>query len=743
MWYILDKGIFIVREFFNKHKHDLIAFLLYLPVTILLTYPVAFRIGSAIPGLGADSFQWMRILWYTKIPFLFEPELTTLTHDTLMFYPDGIASMPFPSAFNQATYLLLSPYLELPVIYTILWLLSFFLGSFGCYLLVKYLTGNSYAAFLSGIIFAFSPYHFSRGLYFFGATTIQWFPFCALYLMKMFREGGTNNSIAAGVFFILISMSCPQHMVFMGVFATLLFIYEHYLITSTCISGNNDSSNILEQLRESLKKYGIFGIVAFSGIIPLMIHDIRVALSGENFLRPGAGELTTLSNDLISYFIPSHLHPIFGGYVSDIYINFPSWLPEKVNYIGYTVLFLSIYVFFTLKNNNEVKFWLIAAAFFTLISLGPLLRINGETVFTIFDATLPLPYILLYHIIPFLDNCRTVGRLFVLATLAFSVLAGYGIASLLKTQDKRKIAAVILISSLMIFSYLSIPYPTTHISKPEFYSDIALDNEHYALLEIPATNNAGNLGFEKLYYQTIHGKAIVSGYAARYPSNAHHFQKYTPFVRELTYLTPSVDILTQDIAHIGTSVLNYYNIKYIVIHPTQLSQENIAHVTQLLESTINTEPIIYENDSIIIYSVPNEPIQPFMTLGNGWHNVEMWSGIPTRWMSNNATIVVYSNEDYIAELSLYTRSFNCPRTLEIYSSDEMVYCTKMSTNFSDVAVPLLLHKGENVIRFYVPEGAERPCDISKSNNKDSRQLSLAVQNIILREPEKHLPSGIP
>ena len=300
--------------------------------------------------------------------------------------------------------------------------------------------------------------------------------------MKMFREGGTNNSIAAGVFFILVAMSCPQHMVFMGVFVILLFIYEHYLITSTRISSNNDSNNTLEQLYESLKKYGIFGIVAFSGIMPLMIHDIRVALSGENFLRPWVGELTKLSNDLTSYFIPSHLHPIFGEYVSDIYINFPSWLPEKVNYIGYGVLFLSIYVFFTLKNDKEVKFWLIAAAFFTLISLGPLLRINGETVFTIFDTTLPLPYMLLYYIVPFLDNCRTVGRFFVLATLAFSVLAGYGIASLLKTREKRKITAVILISSLIVFSYLSIPYPTAHISEPEFYSDIALDNEHYALL---------------------------------------------------------------------------------------------------------------------------------------------------------------------------------------------------------------------------------------------------------------------
>ena len=66
-----------------------------------------------------------------------EVNLTTLTYDNLLFYPAGIESMPFPSAFNQIMYLLLSPFLELHVIYTILWLASFIIGAIGPYLLVK------------------------------------------------------------------------------------------------------------------------------------------------------------------------------------------------------------------------------------------------------------------------------------------------------------------------------------------------------------------------------------------------------------------------------------------------------------------------------------------------------------------------------------------------------------------------------------------------------------------------------
>ena len=716
------------QNFFKHYKDELIAFVLYLPVTILLTFPVAFRIGSAIPGLGADSFQWMRILWYTKVS-LSGPDLGALTHDSLLFYPDGITNMAFPSAFNQIIYLFLSPYLELPVIYTLLWLLTFFLSSFGCYLLVKYLTGNSYAAFISGIIFAFSPYHLSRGLYFFGATTIQWIPFCALYLMKMFKYGNIINSIVAGIFFILVGMSDPQNMIFLGIFVMLLFIYEHYLIFSTWTNFNT----ILEQLHDSLKKYTIFGIVAFSGILPLMINDIQIAISKENFLKPDIGQISTLSNDLVSFFIPSHLHPLFGKYVLDIYSNIPSWLPEKANYIGYTVLFLSLYVFFKLRTNKEVKFWLIASFLFSLISLGPLLHINGETVFTLFNTTFsfPLPYPLLYNVIPFLDNCRTVGRFFVIATLAFSVLAGYGIAHILKSQKDRKVAAltVILISSLIIISYLSIPYPTTTIPKPEFYTNISLDTEHYALLEIPATNNAGNLGFDKIYYQTIHGKAIVGGYAARYPSNVHDFQKNTPFIRELSYLNSFDDILIQDTPYIGVSILNYYNIKYIVVHPSQLSQKDADFTSKLLKSTIKTDPIIYNNDSIIVYRVPDEPIIPFMILGSGWSDLKIRNRVPTRWMNDNATFFIYSNKEYLSDLSFDTFSYQQPRMLEISIDKSQKIQKAVTTSHLTITVPIPLHYGMNIVNLHTQGGCESPGDTSQFLNNYPSCLSIAIQNV--------------
>lgn len=582
----------------NKLREYSLVSTLYVILTIILTYPVAFKIKTHIPGMAGDSFQWMRILWYTKIATS-KTNLTTLTHDNLLFYPEGIESMPFPSAFNQTMYLLLSPFLELHIIYTILWLLTFIVGAIGCYLLVKYLTGNKYAAFIAGIVFAFSPYHFSRGLYFFGATTIQWIPFCALFLIKTVKEGEIKNAIIAGIFFVLVAMSDLQYMVFMGIFTGLVFIYDFY--------KNIDLTNdFFRSAGEITKKYAAFGTVTFLGVLPLTLNEIRISLSSQNFLKPHYSEILKLSNDLMSFFIPSHLHPVLGELTLDFYSNVPSWLPEKVNFIGFIVLGLSIFAFIKLRKDSDVKFWFFSTLFFSAVSLGPVLHLNGKPLLTNPGINIPLPHQILYQMIPFLDNCRTVGRFFIIATLGYTVLAGYGISELLKYKAEKKTLILTVVSCLLILEYLCIPYPTSYAHIPDFYHTIGNDSDNYALLEIPANTNGGYMHFSYLYYQTAHKKPLVGGYAARYPENVSNFQKCTPFIRELTYSQYQDDALKEDLIKNGVSILNANNIRYVILHQDQLSGEQMDFANDLLKKTLKSEPEVYPKDGLIVYRVQKE-----------------------------------------------------------------------------------------------------------------------------------------
>jgi hypothetical protein len=55
----------------------------------------------------------------------------------------------------------------------------------------------------------------------------------------------------------------------------------------------------------------------------------------------------------------------------------------------------------------------------------------------------------------------------------------------------------------------------------------------------------------------------------------------------------------------------------------------------------------------------------------------------------------------------------------------------IQTGFVEVEIPVKLKEGENIIRFYTPDGCQRPCDIPELKNKDSRCLSLAFQNVTI------------
>lgn len=722
----LKKGL-INSQIFHFQKKDLKehagVLILYTLITSILTYPVIFKMTTHIPG-GGDAFHWIRILWYMPVA-IFNHDLTRLTHDYLIFYPDGIPASPFQSAFNQILTWVLSSLIDIHIVYNILWLSSFIFGAYGTYLLVKYLTKDRTSSLIAGLVFAFSPYHFVHSFGHFGANSIEWIPFCALYLMKMFKEGGTRNSFFAGIFFILVAMSDLQYMVFMGIFVMLLFVYETYI----CL--RKEKRDYKEILRRVFYKYTLFGAISFIGLIPLTLENILTATSSENFLRLDPFEAVMYSADLLSFFLPSVLHPVFGSFTTDIYSNFSGNTSENTTFIGYTVILLSLFAAHRLKGNKNVKFWSISALFFSLISLGPLLHINGNTSFTEFNTSVPLPHLVLYYLIPFLDNCRTTGRFFVIASLSFAVLTGYGVSELLKTNKSKKKVTAVVISSLIIFEYLAIPIPMSEVNEPSFYKEISQDKDNYALLEIPGTQDY-EAGVTIIYYQTIHGKPVVGNWAARYPSTARDFELNTPVVRELTYLQPfTADILDQDVDQIGTSILNYYNISYIVLHTDYMNDSEINLAEKLIQETLSTERKTYEKDYLIVYHAKKEPLKSFMVLKDGWNPLEEMNGEPTRWISNNATILIHSDNARNATLNIEASSFYRPRTLEIYNGEILQDRQIISIDSSSISIPINLKKGENLISLHVPESADRPCDIPELKNEDSRVLNIAVQEVQL------------
>jgi hypothetical protein len=91
-----------------------------------------------------------------------------------------------------------------------------------------------------------------------------------------------------------------------------------------------------------------------------------------------------------------------------------------------------------------------------------------------------------------------------------------------------------------------------------------------------------------------------------------------------------------------------------------------------------------------------------------------------------------SDKDNLAGLSFQAISFYRPRILEIYINgikSKTISPAILPTDFAKIADQIHLRKGPNLTQFRVPEGCERPHDIS-SKNPDSRCLSLGFQKIL-------------
>jgi len=160
-----------------------------------------------------------------------------------------------------------------------------------------------------------------------------------------------------------------------------------------------------------------------------------------------------------------------------------------------------------------------------------------------------------------------------------------------------------------------------------------------------------------------------------------------------------------------------------------MNDKEVDLAEKLIQKTLHTERKTYEKDSLIVYRVKKEPVKPFMILKDNWYNREEWNGVPTRWISNNATLMICSNEKVNKTLSFRILSYQNPKNIEIYVEDDCFEKT-IPTDFTDIRIPLTLEKGENIIRFSTQEESFSPAQIS-DDSQDTRKLSFAIQNLTI------------
>lgn len=175
--------------------------------------------------------------------------------------------------------------------------------------------------------------------------------------------------------------------------------------------------------------------------------------------------------------------------------------------------------------------------------------------------------------------------------------------------------------------------------------------------------------------------------------------------------------------------------RYILDNKTILSEDAIIF-DNYKEFDFKREKVYTKHEYVDLYQYEDLNKRSIFFIGNGWYKQENWNNKITRWMSNDAILRLYSDDDRNNILNFNTLSFNNSRTLEIYVNNIKIDQVNVTKEFNGIKIPITIKKGLNIIRFHSVEGCDVPSNILRSNtqsiNLDNRCISMAFQNMILK-----------
>jgi hypothetical protein len=661
---------------------------LYAALAVALTWPLVQHLSTHVPGSSTWALDEYTFLWNS---WWFRYAITHLHQNplgsTYTFYPLGISLVLYTyNLFNAVVALPLQSLLTLPAISNLTFLLATVLSGYGTFLLVRYLldssrrqqeTGGSpsamdgsvAAAFLAGLLYAFGSYRMvyaSIGHYDMWST--QWIPFYALYLVRTIQEPRMRNAVLAGLFLVLAMLA---EMIF-GVFLALLTLILLAFVLGRQVRGKAPVGAGLVPAAGLVKRLAVLGLVAGVLYAPLLVPILREMRA--DYELAGWGDAQKLSVDLMGFVTPTALHPLGGDWVATLrQVSEGTARFSDVNtvFLGWTTLALALVG--AVAYRRKLAAWITSALVFALFCLGPLLQINGRSVFNLdgLETTIPLPFILL-HYLPVVKANRVPNRFSVVLMLALTVLVGFGAHWLLRkvaggtlvlrraratTQGRPYglVACSLLLAGLLIFEHWSVPLPLTDARVPAVYERLAADPEDYAILQLPLgwRNSFGTLGAEDTqaqYYQSVHHKRLLSGNISRNPPFKFDYFGRVPILDSLitleTYGHVDAQRRATDRATAGEFV-SFYDIRYVVVAPgiagrlpyVDTRDAAVAYVEEVLPVTK-----VYDQDGWLLYEVDRPALAPTLTidfgsgtpleamaLGEGWASAEPIQTLSAHW----------------------------------------------------------------------------------------------------------------
>ena len=269
-----------------RGREVLIAAVVFLFATVLLTWPQAARLGNGLGDLwdaklNAWIFHWDYHQTFRDPLRLFHANIFYPAKYTLAFSENmwGAAVFGFPLFAAGAS---------TAFVYNFLFLLGMFLSALGAWALARYVTGDPAASLLAGLVYAFVPWRLSQIPH----IQFQWGPFLPLLLLFLLRfldRGRRRDVVLFGAFFAWNALTNVHYAIFSGILLAVVLAWE--VVTTGW-------RPLAPRVRTSLLAVGVAAVA----VLPFYVPYARAAkLYG---MRRSYGEMAFYSARPSAFLVP-------------------------------------------------------------------------------------------------------------------------------------------------------------------------------------------------------------------------------------------------------------------------------------------------------------------------------------------------------------------------------------------------------------------------------------------------------
>lgn len=203
------------------------------------------------------------------------------------------------------------------------------------------------------------------------------------------------------------------------------------------------------------------------------------------------------------------------------------------------------------KGLYDKKLWILGLGLLVL-ALGPVLKWQGETVKIPFP--IPLPYSVLYYLVPPLQAFRAVIRFIVPGSVVLLGAAVYGLR-LMPHRSLLSLSGLMVVLMLVWFPRITVADMATKDEYPHYVYWLR-DQAEGVVIELPifrwGSDEFSKNETQRMLYQTVHTKPLVNGYSGFSPPE---WEKMVALMQEM------------DVGQAMMDYLREYGAEYVVIHP--------------------------------------------------------------------------------------------------------------------------------------------------------------------------------